>query len=79
MELSLIDLTDALPSPLCAFFSAYNTVLEVSVTISDSLRRKLRLLSWDELQGRKEGRHFTVNSGGVGAWPAPDGSRAVLE
>lgn len=36
IELRCINLTGSLPSPLYASFSAHNTVLEISITISVS-------------------------------------------
>lgn len=59
MGQQFIGITDALLCPLYALFSAYNTVLEISITISVSQKRKLRsvtyvaVVRWD-----KEERHY---------------------
>ena len=43
MECKFSEITDALPSPLFASFSAHNTISDTSITISQ--KRKMRLPS----------------------------------
>lgn len=45
MEGEFSDVTDALPSPLYALFSARNIISEINVNISISQKRKLRYLA----------------------------------
>lgn len=56
MELRFIDTK----LPLSFVFGAHCTVLEISITVSVSQKRKRRFLSWCESQGTKEERHDTL-------------------